>query len=179
MADPAAVPSSFGLSKSTLIHIACEALLIAVSFFILNRKISAQRSDLIECAVRIASQNKRISELEDRLQELTDKVGALSMNVSSLSAPKPRMPFPFMEQPVWAPAPAAPAAAPVTPAPTPVPEAVQPFPVVHQQQPTVESFQPFPGSQPTAAADAPSGDALDREIASELGELTAAPAASQ
>jgi hypothetical protein len=167
MADSAAPAPSFGLPKATLIHVACEALIIAVAFFMLNRKISAQHSDLVECAVRIAAQNKRISELEDRLQEVTDKVGALSMNLAAMaSVPKPpRMPTVFPtpmwgppEQPVPAPAPVSiPVAAP-TPAPTPAP--------------IPESFQPFRGSE-NASAESESPDSLDSEIASELGELAA------
>lgn len=87
-AAPSPSPFSSGggfFPKATLIHIACEALLIGVVFFLLNRKIASQQADLIECAVRIAAQNKRMTELEDTVKDLSSKMSSISTTVASLT----------------------------------------------------------------------------------------------
>lgn len=194
-ATPSSSSSGGFLPRATLIHVACEALLIGIVFFTLNRKLNSQQSDLIECAVRIAAQNKRITELEDRLQDMSSKVTALSSSFTSLVKQQQAMPMfhappptmmprmfpstPAPQQQTFVPAAVRPPTPIIAPVAAPVAASVFPTAVVESfQQPFLDTpEQQIPIAAPIPASIAiplPAADDLDREIADELDELTTA-----
>ncbi len=161
--------SSFA-GKLQYIHVACEVLIIGIVYFILNKRITALQSDLVECAVRIASQNKKMAEMESKIEQLSAAVDAVSRRPPPMPMMMPPMP-PMM---------------PTRPVPQQQGSSFQPFPVVsntpgsfYTEQPAA---RPIPAAVPDTGApssaagpdrDISSPDVLDRELAAELNELGA------
>ncbi len=155
--------SSFLSGKLQYIHIACEVLVIGIVFVVLNRKVSSLQSDLVECAVRIASQSKKIAELETKMEDMAVLVDTLSRRAAA--------PMMMPTRPVMAsgssfqPFPVFPVAR--GPSVQAVPE---PAPVA---APVGADAIPVQDTNPTPDSDGPGPEDLDLQLSAELKELGA------
>ena len=153
------------MSKLTYIHMACEVIVIGIVFLLVNRRITSLQVDLVECAVRIASQNKKIHELEEKVEELTH---LMTSNIMSQMAMPPMNPFiPKRQEPIVRPS------EPVPPTPTSTTSASAPSKV--ESVPDQPSEPTKPVVQVTESfrnTPEPSESELDAQIADEINELS-------
>ena len=174
--QPVAVPTDSGVSttssmfagKLQYLHVAMEVLVIGIVYYLLNRKVTSLQGDLVECAVRIAAQNKKIAELESKMEEMTDALDAINRRSMASMMMPPMAPVMPRSQPMMSSFQSFPGSGgfqpPVVPSPVvPVPQASQPA-----------NIAVAAGSEPVAQQPAAvTPDELDTQLAAELKELSA------
>ncbi len=156
-------PASFLAGKLQYIHIAMEFLVIGIVYYVMNRKVTSLQGDLVECAVRIAAQNKKIAELESKMDEMSEVIEAVSRRSMQPMMMPPMQPMMPRQMPVFQSFPATQTGSSIT---------VGTAPVISQSAPAVAS-DASASEQPSAdeRTAAVSVDELDTQLAAELQEL--------